>query len=86
MLLPEEFDYWNRDYSTPCLGTLVALARVSRTFYDPAVDELWRGLKDAVPLVRLLPPEHFAPVNGVWEYIGENTEVCTYFTLPAVHS
>lgn len=84
VLQPEELG--DRDHSSPHLGTLAALARVSRTFHGPAVDVLWAGLKDAVPLVRLLPPAHFAPVNDMWEYIGKNTEVSTRFTLLAVHT
>jgi hypothetical protein len=75
VLQPEELG--DRDCSHPRLGTIAALARVSRTFYDPAVNVLWRGLNDAVPLVRLLPQEHFALVDGVWEYTGGNTEART---------
>lgn len=75
VLQPED-----RNYPNSYLGTLAALACVSRSFHDPAVDVLWRGLKSALPLVRLLPPEYFAPVNDVWEYIGGNTEVRTHLT------
>lgn len=56
------------DPQGPHRKTLVALALVSRTFKDSALDILWKQLTDFIPIARLFPKHVVALTDsGLWD-------------------
>lgn len=54
-MVADSYDFDRKETRKP----LLTLARVSRSFTELALDELWRELEDVKPLVGLLPPNSY---------------------------
>jgi len=56
----------------PDHSTLASLARTCRTFYEPALDALWKTQYDLCALVKCMPSDSWEEVAGQW---GEPREL-----------
>lgn len=69
--IEDDYEYW-MPMDPASSPTLAPLASVSSIFKEPALDALWRRLKDIYPLARLLPRDVVCLKDGIWKLVGNH--------------